>query len=493
MVIAGRAAGIARSVWSHLSADVGEFWAAMARQDPLAPGLYHYELYPQGGRRSVYLRAQRDGSAVLFVDVTDAIHLNPSAALLAKAALDGLPKPLAIKRIRRRFAGCAADVVASDADAVYSIVRHLATTADSCPTCGLRNVQFTPPFSAPVAAPYKADLALTYGCNNACGHCYNEVRSASRGVYPLGWERGTISTLSQISRGDKPLGSLAESGWRQVLQKVADIGIPHVIFTGGEPTMVPWLFDLICEAVRQGLIAGLNTNGRRLAEPGYGARLKSAGLDHVQITLESSRPAVHNAMTAADSFSETIAGIRRSLSAGLHTITNTTLTRQNVDHALEIADFVHGLGLKAFAMNGMIFSGRGRNNRDALSTEGLTGVLRSVRNRAAELGMRFLWYTPTRYCRLSPLELELGPRRCNAGEYSLCIEPNGDVLPCQSYYVAAGNILRDPWPTIWQSALFRGFRDRVKEPQATGLPAECSTCLDLPVCGGGCRLERETP
>ena len=94
--------------------------------------------------------------------------------------------------------------------------------------------------------------------------------------------------------------------------------------------------------------------------------------------------------------------------------------------------------------------------------------------------MRFLWYTPTEYCRLSPVELELGPRRCNAGEYSICIEPNGDVLPCQSYYVPAGNILRDPWERIWQSELFRGFRRRAADPQAAGLPERCWTCPDLP-------------
>lgn len=105
--------------------------------------------------------------------------------------------------------------------------------------------------------------------------------------------------------------------------------------------------------------------------------------------------------------------------------------------------------------------------------------------------MRFLWYTPTEYCRLSPLELGLGPKRCNAGEYSCCVEPNGDVLPCQSYYAAAGNLVRDPWERIWGSALFRGFRERTTDPEAAGLPEECRHCPDLSVCGGGCRLERE--
>jgi radical SAM protein with 4Fe4S-binding SPASM domain len=218
--------------------------------------------------------------------------------------------------------------------------------------------------------------------------------------------------------------------------------------------------------------------------------LARAGLSHVQITLESRRADVHNTMTSADSFHQTCRGISNAIVAGLHVTTNTTLTRKNVAHALETVDFLHRLGVETFAMNGMIFAGRGRSCGDAVAVEELGGVLAAVRDRAKTLGMRFLWYTPTEYCRLSPLELELGARRCNAGEYSMCIEPNGDVLPCQSYYEVAGNILRDPWPSIWESDLFRGFRDRVCQPHKCGLPQRCWRCADLAVCGGGCRLER---
>jgi radical SAM protein with 4Fe4S-binding SPASM domain len=126
-----------------------------------------------------------------------------------------------------------------------------------------------------------------------------------------------------------------------------------------------------------------------------------------------------------------------------------------------------------------------------LEIEQMCGVLAAVRDRAKTLGMRFLWYTPTEYCKLSPLELELGPRRCNAGEYSMCVEPNGDVLPCQSFYVSAGNILRDSWKNIWESDLFKSFRNRVRDPQARGLPERCWSCPDLCTCGGGCQLENK--
>jgi radical SAM protein with 4Fe4S-binding SPASM domain len=474
-----------RSPWhNRLLAVVGRdfqgWWRMVRARTAIRPGLSTYHLHPPGGRRRIHLRIEADGSGVLLVDASDVVHLNPSAAMLVKFALDGLPKDQAVAELKRCFSGINSAELQQHARQMHALVDHLSTTTDACVTCGLQSIGRTAPFSASVEAPYKADLALTYGCNNACAHCYNRVES--RYQYPLRAPR----QRSGEGQGE----GMSVQQWKKVLQKLAEIGIPHVIFTGGEPTLFNGLCELIAEAERLGLITGLNTNGRRLADRAFVDSLVHAGLSHVQITLESCRPEVHNAMTGAESFTETCQGITNAIDAGLHVITNTTLTRRNVDHALDTVSFLHGHGLRSFAMNGMIFSGRGLSNGDAVAVEELACVLAAVRDRARALNMRFLWYTPTDYCRLSPLELELGPRRCNAGEYSICIEPNGDVLPCQSYYVAAGNILRDPWRRIWRSDLFRGFRDRVRNPQASGLPERCWQCPDLPICGGGCRLER---
>lgn len=454
--------------WKHqvarTAAGLARRWMPGANCVPrLAPGLYVYG--PEGGNgRLLHLRVENDGSSVLLVDVTDAVHLNPTATLLAQLALDTTPVEQAVRHLRRRFRGVDRRQAQEQAMQIYAMVNRL-RTARGCPTCGLAGLRHAELFSTPVHAPYKADLALTYGCNNACRHCYNE-------------------------RGRKGMASLTPDQWRLVLDKLAAIGVPHLIFTGGEPTLHPGLLDLVCRARQLGLVAGLNTNGRRLADRDFAAALAQSGLNHVQITLESCRAEVHNAMTQAVSFDETLTGIRNALDAGLYTLTNTTLTQRNKDHAHETVDFLHDLGLRTFAANGMICAGQGCQNPDAIPESQLGPLLVRLRERAEELGMRFLWYTPTAWCRLSPMELDLGPRRCNAAEYSICIEPNGDVLPCQSYYQPAGNLLRDPWPVIWESPLFHSFRDRTTNPRACGLPRECWECPDLAVCAGGCRLER---
>ena len=66
---------------------------------------------------------------------------------------------------------------------------------------------------------------------------------------------------------------------------------------------------MIAYAESLGVITGLNTNGRKLADPAFVQSLVDAGLDHVQITLESHDPAIHDLMVASKgAWEETVAG-----------------------------------------------------------------------------------------------------------------------------------------------------------------------------------------
>ncbi len=452
--------------WNELRKELARLWPASP--EPPAPGLYTYPIALDGGQRRVHLRVEADGSGILFIDVTEVIHLNTTAVEMAKLALDGVPLERARDMLLRRFNRVDKARLTRELADVYTMVQRLKEPGDGCPTCALAGqLTFNPIFSTPVHAPYKADVALTYGCNNACAHCYNEP------------DRFTMPSL--------PLDD-----WFRVFDKLAAIGIPHIILTGGEPTLHPDLPAIIRYADGLGLIVGMNTNGRLLSHAPTLEKLAEAGLNHVQITLETYRAAVHDAMVGAPgAFAQTVRGIENALASGVHTITNSTLTRRNVQDAVAIVEFLHGLGVRTFAMNGMIYAGGGFADPDAIPAEEMAATLAAVRDRAEALDMRFLWYTVTDYCRLSPLALGLAPKRCNAAEYSICIEPNGDVLPCQSYYVAGGNLLDDPWDVIWNSPLFLSFRERETDPLAAGLPEACWDCPDLEMCGGGCRLERE--
>lgn len=459
---------ISKNVVRNLKEDTLGFVGLLKPKYSVNPGLHSYNITRLDGyKMRIHLRIEPDGAGVMFIDVTEVIHLNSSAAIMSKLALDGVIIEVAKGRILKVFPEASPDKLFSEIDKIYSLVDHFKYHEGDCLTCSIKDfAQISPLFSIPVNSPYKVDIALTYGCNNECPHCYNESDRLSMPSLPL-------------------------DDWFAILDKIHHLGIPHVILTGGEATLHPDLPDIIHYADTLGMIVGLNTNGRHIAHTSYMSELAEAGLNHVQVTLGSNYPEVHNAMMGAKSFNQTVRGIESAINSGIHVITNTTLMRANVDHADEIINFLFEIGIKTFAMNGMIYSGGGFDHSMAILEDEMPPILAGIRDQSNKLGMRFLWYTPTEYCRLSPVELEIGAKRCNAGEYSMCIEPNGDVLPCQSYYVSAGNILTDPWEEIWDGELFRSFRDREDDPKWAGLPEKCWECPDLSLCGGGCRIERE--
>ncbi|MGI5819169.1 MAG: radical SAM protein [Armatimonadota bacterium] len=440
-----------------------------ARLGALVPGrggvsLRHRRFDADGGRTRLHLRTHPDGTGLLIVNGGDTLHLAPLQAECAALVFENRPRERALVHLRTRYAGARDFALEAEYERVRVAVEKLSRPSDRCRVCEA-GIPQPEPLTIRAQAPMKADLALSYACNNDCAHCYNEP-------------------------GRREMPSLRTGEWRAVLDRLWEIGVPYVIFTGGEATLREDLPALIGHAESLGMICGLNSNGRRLGDPALVDALVGAGLDHVQITLASHREALHNRIVAADAFEETVAGIRNCVERGLHTITNTTLIAENAGEALQILDFLQGLGLRTFAMNGMIHSGCGAANPSALTIPRLREVLAAVRDRAAEREMRFIWYTVTRHCELSPGAMGVGLRFCNAAEYSVCVEPSGDVLPCQSYYEPAGNILRDRWEDIWDSALFTRIRFRRERPDESDLPDQCHDCRDLRLCGGGCPLER---
>ena len=81
--------------------------------------------------------------------------------------------------------------------------------------------------------------------------------------------------------------------------------------------------------------------------------------------------------------------------------------------------------------------------------------------------------------------LRLGIKGCTAAYYNMCIEPDGQVIPCQSYYESLGGLLDSEWDSIWNHPLSLSLRER------QNLPEGCQSCDFLVECGGGCPLARE--
>jgi len=274
--------------------------------------------------------------------------------------------------------------------------------------------------------------------------------------------------------------------WKRVIDKVWALRIPHIVFTGGEPTLFTALPELIAYAEEKGLVTGLNTNGRKLSNREYLNSLVTAGLDHVQITFESHDPGIHDTMVAAQgAWQETVQGIKNVVDTSLYLMTNTTLLSHNSATMEASLHYLAKLGVPTIGLNALIYAGKGQEVGTGLQEKDLPVLLEKAREITQSYGQRLIWYTPTQYCHFNPIQLDLGVKGCTAALYNMCIEPNGDVIPCQSYYQSLGNILTSNWDEIWEHPLALQLRNR------TNIPEGCKTCDFLPECGGGCPLARE--
>ena len=306
-------------------------------------------------------------------------------------------------------------------------------------------------------SPARMDLALTYRCNAACPKCY--LGDAQRDMVELPFDQ-----------------------WCHIIDKLWKIGIPQIVFTGGEPLLRDDLVRLVGYAEK--FVTGLVTNGILLEE--RAKELKDASLDYMQVTVESCDPKVHNGMMAVeDALQRAEAGIRKALSLGMNVVTNTTLTQDNAGTFLDTIKWGHALGLHHMACNSLICSGRGIAHRQSkgLPPDQVKVLLEQALALTKELGMELQWYSPTCYHDLNPVDLGLGMKGCSAAQLNMTIQPDGTVLPCQSWPDAVGSILTDDWNIIWNHPTCRKLRKHEFAPE------KCAACDLFKTCGGGCPLD----
>jgi radical SAM protein with 4Fe4S-binding SPASM domain len=425
----------------------------------ISPGLYHYLFASNSSKSRVHLRIEDEGTGTLIIDASRVVHLNQMATLMAYMILEGLTPNLAIKHLTRRYK-IEQERAINDYAQLSQTINELIKPDGACPIHEL-DIETTTPFSQLPSAPYRMDLAITYRCNNDCTHCYN----ARERTHP----------------------ELTTADWKNIIDRLWNLSIPHIVFTGGEPTLRSDLVELITYAETKGLITGLNTNGRRLADKSFVTDLVNGGLDHVQITLESHNPNIHDGMVNKyNAWKQTVNGIQNVLETPLYVMTNTTMLQNNSPYLADTLDYLSQLGVPTIGLNALIHAGRGKAINSGLDETALFPLLEMAREYTSRNNQKLIWYTPTQYCNFDPMQLDLGVKGCTAALYNMCIESDGNVIPCQSYYEILGNILFDEWDSIWNHDLSIRLRERKK------IPPECNDCVLLKECGGGCPLMFDT-
>ena len=292
-------------------------------------------------------------------------------------------------------------------------------------------------------APHRMDLMVSamtvdghWHCNQQCVHCY----------------------AAGQKEAEEPELSTAE--WKTILDRCRAAGIPQVTFTGGEPTMREDLPELIDHA--RWFVTRLNTNGIRLT-PDCCRALHAASLDSMQVTFYSSDEEIHNRLVGAQRFRDTAAGIENALAAGINLSVNTPLCTLNRDYVRTL-EYLRGKGVLYVTCSGLITTGNAataRSEQMQLSREELCDILRESVSYCFANGMEISFTSPgwvdDDFC----ASLGITTPTCGACLSNMAVTPGGNVVPCQSWLSGEplGNMLRDDWKSIWESAECRERRD----------------------------------
>ncbi len=292
-------------------------------------------------------------------------------------------------------------------------------------------------------APHRMDLMVSamtkdseWHCNLQCLHCY---------------------AAGQQHAGETELST---EEWKRILDRLQEIGVPQITFTGGEPTMRDDLTELIDYG--QWFITRLNTNGVRLTKE-YCHSLKAASLDSVQITLYSGDRDIHNRLVGADGYESTTAGIRNALDLGISISVNTPLCTLNKDYVSTLK-YLHALGVTYVTCSGLITTGNAKMEDSAslrLTRDEISRILKDAVEYCADNDMEISFTSPgwveDELCE----QLGISTPGCGACLSNMAITPGGKVVPCQSWLSdePLGDILCDEWGKIWDSTECRKRRE----------------------------------
>jgi radical S-adenosyl methionine domain-containing protein 2 len=204
------------------------------------------------------------------------------------------------------------------------------------------------------ALPVAVNYHLNKNCNFRCKGCY-AVFNDSPNVRGVMLPRDKMFALvDAVAAAPLPIGSSDRK----------------LTFAGGEPTLCPWLPDLIAHAKSQGLVTMVVTNGSR-CDSRYLDRLTDS-LDWLTLSIDSLDPATNQAIGRNDSKGTTIPAmvyaeiLSDATARGMRTKINTVVSSLNCHE--EMNGFISSSGITRWKiLQIMAVSGQNDQHIDNLS------------------------------------------------------------------------------------------------------------------------------
>jgi len=323
-------------------------------------------------------------------------------------------------------------------------------------------------------------LSLGYNCNNKCIWCY------------------ASSNLKK--NREKVLDSSREEG---IVKLLSDLKVRQLLLIGGEPTLYLGLPNLIRKFSSKKIPTGLVTNGRKLKDRVFVKDLKHNGLRYLSASIEGYNEKSHGEITLVKkSFSETMRGIENSLSEGIRTSTNTTISKKNVNDLEKIINLLANYPLISITFNicGVCIGNPSNNNYTLSPREGVKAFERAyLYFKSKDTKTKLKLISPIPLCNvennlLKELKEKEGVKgSCHIlGGRNFVFDYNGDILPCTHFtgfpmfnVFSKNKIMSaDKFIEEYNNPSGLGFKFRKRLSYYPSIKCGNEKCLDN--CTGGC-------
>jgi radical SAM protein with 4Fe4S-binding SPASM domain len=293
--------------------------------------------------------------------------------------------------------------------------------------------------------PLSVQLDLTYRCNERCIHCY----------------------LDHHDHGEMTTAEI-----KNLLDQMADAGVFYLTISGGEILMRRDFFEILEHARARTFCIKLKTNGVLIRKK-EAARIRSLGVESIQVSIYSHRPKVHDAITKMPgSLKQSIDAIRLLRGHGIHIIMANVLMVQNVHDYAGVRALAAELGAQ-FIIDPTI-TPMMDGDRSILSLNVDEAALREVFQNEDLVGNVEEFCAPPQ----GADDDALNSLPCSAGHTACYVSPYGDVYPCVQFPLPSGNVRRTKFVDIWRHS---PQLNEVRSIRLRDMPT-CSQCTH----GGSC-------
>jgi AdoMet-dependent heme synthase len=289
---------------------------------------------------------------------------------------------------------------------------------------------------------------------------------------------------------------------RQLIGALAGFAIPPMlVLTGGDPLKRPDIFELVDEAVRQGLEVSMTPSATPLVTAQAVRRLKDAGVSRLAVSLDGGDAETHDRFRGVrGSFEHTIQIVSDARACGLPVQINTTIARHNIHQLEAIAELLDGMGIVLWSVFFLVPTGRAQADQRlgadeseqaferlwqqsqrrsfAIKTTEAPHYRRFILQRAKENGRSHNPGTagqPGGAAAARPVPMA----GTNDGKGVMFVSHTGLIYPSGFLPVRSGRFPQDsPVDVYRQSPLFQALRD----PDRLG--GKCGACEYREICGG---------